>query len=83
MSYFAIIVAYCSGYIIELHNDSDVLDVLISSTLFLLEGVDPTCQVRFCSLPDILFRHTMSLWCPFCGVLQYFPGWSHIPCVQH
>ena len=47
MSYFAIIFACCGGSTIYLHNNSDVLDVLISSTLFLITGIDPTFQVQF------------------------------------
>ena len=82
MSDFAIIVACCGGSTIYLHNSSDVLDSLISSTLVLLEVIDPNCQVQFLSLPDILLHHTAYFWCPFVGFLQSFPGWSHIPCVQ-
>ena len=71
LSDFTIIVVCISGSMKELHNNSDVQDVLFFSTLGLLAGTDPTCQVKFCSLPEILLYHTASFLCPSSGVLNY------------
>ena len=65
------IFACYSGSTIELHNNSDVLDYLISSTLVLLPGINQNCQVQFLLLSDILLNHTASFWWPSAGVLQY------------
>ena len=52
----------------ELHNNSDVQDVLFFSTLGLLAGIDPAYQVQFRSLPEILLQWTSA------GVLQPLIG---------
>ena len=82
LSDFAIFVVCCGLSTIDLHNNTDVLYCLISSTLVLLAGINPTCQVQFCSLPNILLHYTASLWWPSAGFLQYLPGWENIMCVQ-
>ena len=83
MSDFDIKVACFGGSMIELNNSSDVKEVLFSTTLELLAGTDPTCQVQLRSLPDILLHQTMFFLWPSAGFLQSVPGWTHIPCVQH
>ena len=40
-------------------------------TLFLLESIDPTCQVQFLLIPAILLHHTTPFLCTSAGVLQY------------
>ena len=82
LSDFAFIIACCSGSTKELHNNSYVLDCLSYYTLVLLAGIDPNFQVQFLSLPDILLHNTAYFWWASAGVLQSFPGWEKIPCVQ-
>ena len=40
----------------ELHNISDVKEVLFSTTLELLVGTNQTCQVKLCLLHEILLH---------------------------
>ena len=41
---------------IDLHNSSDVKEVLFSTTLELLAGKDLTCQMQLRSLPESLLQ---------------------------
>ena len=59
-----------------------ILHLHCPSTLVVLSGIDPTWQVQFRSLPDILLHHTAYFWCLSAVVLQYFIGWAHILCFQ-
>ena len=67
---------------IDLHNSSDVKEFLLSITLELLAGTDPTCQVKLFLLPRFLLHQTALLLWPYAGVLQSITGWEHITCVQ-
>ena len=56
LSAFVIIVACLCGSMKELHNISDVKEVLFSTTLELLVGTNQTCQVKLCLLHEILLH---------------------------
>ena len=63
---------------IELHNNTDVKEVLFSTTLGLISGTDPTCKLQLHSLPNMFLKHTAFFLCISAGILQSLPEWAHI-----
>ena len=57
---------------IDIHNRSDVKEVLFFTKLDLLVGTDPTCQVQLRSIPKILLHQTLFFLCPYVGFLKSY-----------
>ena len=67
---------------IELHNIYDVKEVLFSTTLELIAGTNPNCQVQLHLPPNIFLHQTKFFLCTSVGALKSVYGWAHITCFQ-